>query len=341
MIRRVWILTCFAILLQSCGSFAPLPPPILDSLPTPTLTPEPPPIPPTEATLSPSLPESLPKIERVLIVSFDGLPPDAIEAAAMENVMALMQAGAYSLTAQTVYPSLTLPSHASMLVGTCPAKHIARWNEFVPQNGFALGTDIFDLAKSADLRTVMVTGKEKLRHITEPASTDYFAFIDKTDKIVDSTTVLRLALNQISAGFDLMFVHFAEGDIEGHANGWMSRAQLGVYGREDRGLGSMIQTLKDKGMYDTTLIIVTSDHGGHDSTHGSDLPEDMTIPWIISGPRIFPGELQTQVYTMDTAATAAFALGLPLPLDWDGIPVYEAFGLPVDLTRNGGCRVTQ
>jgi hypothetical protein len=35
------------------------------------------------------------------------------------------------------------------------------------------------------------------------------------------------------------------------------------------------------------------------------------------------------VNVMDTAATAAFALGLPIPPEWDGVPVYEAFGLPV------------
>lgn len=273
----------------------------------------------------------------MLIVSFDGLRPDAIVAANMVNVLALMQNGAYTLNAQTITPSLTLPAHASMLVGTCPAKHIVRWNEYVPQNGFALGTDIFDLAQAAGLRTVMVVGKEKLRQVTEPASTDYFAFVDKTDKIEDSTTVLRLALAQAKEGFGLMFVHFAEGDIEGHENGWMSRAQLGVYGREDKGLGLLLQALKDNGSYESTTIIVTSDHGGHDTTHGTGLPEDMTIPWIISGPRIVPGELSTQVYIMDTAATAAFALGLPLPPEWDGAPVFEAFGLPVDEFGNSGC----
>lgn len=335
---RFWILLLAAFLLLGCGSPASLstgePVPVL---PTPTLTLEPPSAPETEAPLSTSTPTPLPVIERVLIVSFDGLRPDAIEAANMETVLSLMENGAYTLSAQTISPSLTLPAHASMLVGTCPAKHIVRWNLYVPQNGYALGTDIFDLAKAADLRTVMVVAKEKLRQVTEPTSTDYFAFIDKTDRIEDFSTVLRLALNQINEGFGLMFVHFGEGDIEGHASGWMSRTQLGVYGREDRGLGSMIQTLKDKGLYETTLIIVTSDHGGHDSTHGTDLPDDMTIPWVISGPGIVPGELQTQVHTMDTAATAAFALGLPIPPDWDGIPVYEAFGMPVDLARDGGC----
>ncbi|WKZ40796.1 MAG: alkaline phosphatase family protein [Anaerolineales bacterium] len=337
---RFWILILAAFFLTGCGLPASTPTvEVAPVLPTPTLTSEPLPVPATEAPLPTSTPEPLPKVERVLIVSFDGLRPDAIEDANMETVLSLMENGAYTLSAQTISPSLTLPAHASMLVGTCPAKHIVRWNLYVPQNGYALGTDIFDLARAVDLRTVMVVAKEKLRQVTEPTSTDYFAFIDKTDRIEDFSTVLRLALNQINEGFGLMFVHFGEGDIEGHASGWMTRAQLGVYGREDRGLGSMIQTLKDKGLYETTLIIVTSDHGGHDSTHGTDLPEDMTIPWVISGPGIVPGELQTQVHTMDTAATAAFALGLPIPPDWDGIPVYEAFGMPVDLTRDGGCPV--
>jgi hypothetical protein len=58
--------------------------------------------------------------------------------------------------------------------------------------------------------------------------------------------------------------------------------------------------------------------------------EDMTIPWIASGRGILPMQLKTQVHTTDTAATAAFALGLPIPPEWDGIPVTEAFGLPIE-----------
>jgi hypothetical protein len=27
---------------------------------------------------------------------------------------------------------------------------------------------------------------------------------------------------------------------------------------------------------------------------------------------------------------AAFVLGLPIPPEWDGVPVYEAFGMPVE-----------
>lgn len=339
MIKRIWILILFTMLLQSCGSFAPVPPPVIVPVLTETLTPSstPPPPLPTETLVPTITPTPMPTAERVLIVSFDGLRPDAIADANMVNVMSLMQSGAYSMSAQTIMPSLTLPAHASMLVGTCPAKHIVRWNEYVPQNGYALGTDIFDLVKAAGMRTAMVVGKEKLRQITEPGSTDYFEFIDKTDKIRDTSTVERLAVTQIQQGFDLLFVHFPEGDLAGHEYGWMSREQLRTYGRDDTLFGMLLQALKTNGLYESTTVIVTSDHGGHDTTHGTNAPEDMTIPWIISGPGVVPGILSTQVYTMDTAATTAFALGLPLPAEWDGAPVYEAFGLPVDEYRKGGC----
>jgi len=265
----------------------------------------------------------------VLIVSFDGLRPDAIAEAKMNNVLSLIQTGAYTFGAQTIMPSSTLPSHASMLVGTCPAKHIVRWNEYVPQNGYAMGTDLFDLAHAAGLRTVMVVGKEKLRQITEPTSTDYFAFVDKTDKIKDPLSIEQIAMQQILQGFGLMFVHFPGGDLAGHEFGWMSTQQLRAYAADDESFGFILETLKNHGLFQSTLIIVTADHGGHDTTHGTTMLEDMTIPWIISGSGIQPMQLTTRVHTTDTAATAAFALGLPIPPEWDGIPVYEAFGLPV------------
>ncbi len=327
MFKRILTFLFASILLQSCGVFASPPPPTPAPIITPTFSPSITPS-PSETPSPTATATNIPKSTRVLIVSFDGLRPDAIAAAEMVNVLALMQSGAYTLSARTIDPSTTLPSHSSMLVGVCPAKHIVRWNEYVPENGFAIGTDIFDIAHAAGLRTVMVVGKEKLRQVTEPPSTDYFQFVDDTDKIVDQYRIEQLAIKQISEGFSLMFVHFPNGDIEGHDNGWMSRQQLKAYAKDDESLGLILDALKDAGMYESTLIIISSDHGGHDTTHGTEMAEDMTIPWIVSGPGILPMQLTTQVHTMDTAATAAFALNLPIPLEWDGFPVYEAFGLP-------------
>jgi len=266
-------------------------------------------------------PISLPS--RVLILSIDGMRPDAIELAPMPNLQALMQEGAYSLVAQTVYPSVTLISHASMLTGLCPEDHGVDWNDYIPGLGYADGTDIFDLAHTAGLRTVMVVGKEKLRQVTEPESTDVFEFISDRDVVI-AARVAEL----IPQGFDLMFVHFPTPDWMGHAYGWLSPEQFSVLFRADEALQTILNTLQNAGMREDTLIIVTADHGGHGTTHGTRQLEDTTIPWIIAGPGVRHAVLPTNVNTTDTAATAAWALGLPLPQEWDGLPVLEAFGLP-------------
>ena len=96
------------IFLQSCGSFASPPPPTIAPPATATLVLNSTPFPAAE-TIPPTITSTpVPKIERVLIVSFDGLRPDAIIEANMVNVMALMQNGAYTLNAQVAAGSATI-----------------------------------------------------------------------------------------------------------------------------------------------------------------------------------------------------------------------------------------
>lgn len=324
--RSVSIALALCLLLTACQP-ADIPPtatssPAHTASPSPTvaLTPQP--------TLTP---EPEPLARRVIILSIDGLRPDAIPLAPMPNLTALMQNGAYSLTAQTTHPSATLPAHVSMLSGQCPQKHGVDWNDYIPENGYAQVTDIFDLAHAAGMKTVMYVGKEKLRQITEPESTDIFEYINDRDLVITE----RL-LENFPDDFGLMFLHFPTADWMGHLYGWLSGEQLSVLFRADQALGNLLAELDKRGIRNETLLIVTSDHGGHGIIHGTRLPEDMTIPWIASGAGIQPAALLTPITTVDTAATAAFALNLPIPEEWEGAPVYEAFGLPVE-KQSPGC----
>ncbi|MDO8753251.1 MAG: alkaline phosphatase family protein, partial [Anaerolineales bacterium] len=125
--------------------------------------------PPATATSTSTLtPTPAPLARRVLILSIDGLRPDAISLAPMPNLTSLMHSAAYTLSAQTIYPSVTLPAQTSMLSGLCPSKHGVYWNDYLPENGYSNVTDIFDIAHAAGLQTVMVVGKEKLRQIAVP-----------------------------------------------------------------------------------------------------------------------------------------------------------------------------
>jgi hypothetical protein len=94
----------------------------------------------------------------------------------------------------------------------------------------------------------------------------------------------------------------------------------------DQLLGELLDGLQAIGMLDSTLVIVTSDHGGVGTRHGGESMEVLEIPWLVRGPRIKRGKQVTDpVDTYDTAATAAFALGLDRPYAWIGRPVWSAF----------------
>lgn len=293
---------------------------------SPTTTPTETPTPTETAAPSPTLtPTFAPPARRVIILSIDGLRPDAIFLAPMPNLTTLLQSGAFSLGAQTVFPSVTLVAHASMLSGMCPSKHGVDWNDYLPERGYAQGTDLFDVAHAAGLRTDMFVAKEKLSQITEPSSLDNFVYVNDRDLVL-----MDRLLAEFPQDFGVLFIHFLTTDAMGHVYGWLSPEQLSVIRRADEALGMLLAELDSRNLRGETLIIVTSDHGGYGQGHGTRIREDMTIPWIAAGPGIRPVTLTTQVHTMDTAATAAFALGLPIPPEWDGVPVYEAFGLPVE-----------
>jgi arylsulfatase A-like enzyme len=77
---------------------------------------------------------------------------------------------------------------------------------------------------------------------------------------------------------------------------------------------------------DNATVVLQSDHGGHDRNHGTDLPEDMTIPWLAAGPGIRQGHtIESTVSLLDTAPTIARLLGLAPHREWEGRCVEEIF----------------
>ena len=91
-------------------------------------------------------------------------------------------------------------------------------------------------------------------------------------------------------------------------------------------MGRIIQALKDAGIYDDTVIIVTGDHGGHEQGHGTLAMEDMESPFVVFGKNVQSGHLiEEPVVQYDIAATIAYILGLETPSAWRGKPVLSVF----------------
>ena len=269
----------------------------------------------------------------VVIVSWDGGKPSVIRALTqrgeLPTINALMADGSYTFTAETIVPSSTLPSHASMLTGLSYRRHGVTWNSYQPEKGTVTVATVFELAKKAGLRTAMVFSKEKFKHFAKPKTVDVVEYVrGDAEKVAE--VVVRVLTNQKP---NLLFVHFHDPDSAGHAFGWGNEGKgippsdefLVALRRCDRATGIIVAALKRLGQWTKTLLIVTADHGGHDRTHGTANPEDVRIPWIAAGGLAAKaGALNEHVRTMDTAATALAALGLSVPNDWDGKPVWVA-----------------
>ena len=99
----------------------------------------------------------------------------------------------------------------------------------------------------------------------------------------------------------------------GHDNGWMSEAYLQVI---HDAIDNVKRVLEEAG--DEYTVIVTADHGGHDRAHGTDMPEDMTIPMFFIGPDFKPGKKLSGLSLLDLAPTVAHIMGVPAAREWEG-----------------------
>ena len=97
---------------------------------------------------------------------------------------------------------------------------------------------------------------------------------------------------------------------------------------DDR-IGEIIQTLKDKGLFDNTIIVFAADNGLAIGSHGllgkQNLYEhSMKVPLIIAGPGIPAGtEKDALVYLFDLYPTLAELCGLSSPEGADGQSLQE------------------
>lgn len=251
----------------------------------------------------------------------DGVRPDAIAAANCPTLNALMARGAYAMNARSVMPSITLPCHTSIFHSVPPERHGITTNVWMPMARPLPG--LVDWARQQlGLRCAFFYNWEELRDLSRPGSLSHAFYVEASYLEHGDDLVAEAAARTIAREpFDFAFVYFGTVDSTGHAYGWMSPEYLTQLERVDRQLAKVLDALPDGAAF-----IIQSDHGGHDRTHGTDAPEDMTIPWIAVGPKVKAGHvIQSPVSLLDTAPTLARLLGMKAHAQWEGQVVDEIF----------------
>jgi len=265
----------------------------------------------------------------VVLVSIDGLRPDAIARFRAPTLQRLLVEGSYSLSARTIMPSTTLPSHTSMLSGEPPDEHGVFWNNVTSAKVDVVDfPTVFSVAREHGYRTAAFFSKAKFGPLQRPGTLDYsqapggwFGRWSGARTVADVRSYLETARPNV------LFVHLSDPDGAGHASGWMSQAYGQAVQAADVALAQLLTAADAAYGTSNYSLLVTADHGGHAYGHGTNDPQDVTIPWIAWGRGVRAGVLKDsmKIETFDTAPTVLWLLGVKEPDAWDGSPVVEAF----------------
>jgi len=129
------------------------------------------------------------------------------------------------------------------------------------------------------------------------------------------TELTDLALDRIRKSHpDFVYLYMVDTDDKGgHDCGWMTDEYLR---RVSIALDNVKRVWEE--CHEEYTIVITADHGGHERSHGTEMPEDMTIPQFYIGPDFEPGKALENVSILDTAPTIAKIMNVPVPREWEG-----------------------
>ena len=250
---------------------------------------------------------------KTIVILVDGMRPDSLTD--IENAQKIIGNSTYTMNAETVFPSVTLPCHMSLFHSVTPERHGTTTNVYMPQvrpiNGLC------EVLKNADRRSAIFYNWEDLRDVSRPNSLTHSCFyagrrlgyLETGEMITDE---LIKYLKKFDT--DFTFLYFGYTDWAGHKFGWMSEEYMSAMQSSWNNIEKVMTELGDE---EYTYIIV-ADHGGHDRTHGSEMPEDMTIPVILNGKDFPKGKVIENVSILDIAPTVTKLLGISPDEEWEG-----------------------
>jgi arylsulfatase A-like enzyme/Flp pilus assembly protein TadD len=235
--------------------------------------------------LAPSCSKPRPAIRNVLLISIDTLRADHLSASGFPrpttpHIDAVAREGVLFKSVHTPVP-MTLPAHVSMLTGTLPPTHGLRDNllsrlpeasltlaEMLKARGFTTGA----LVSSFVLDRRFGTGQGF------DSYDDRFQALHKVGDLGErkGDEATRLAKEWLDRHKDRPFFFFLHlydphdpyEPPEPFASRWKDRPYEGEVAFADHCVGQVVEKLRQLGLYDSTLIVISGDHGEMLGEHG-------------------------------------------------------------------------
>lgn len=244
---------------------------------------------------------------KVLLIGIDGCRWDALQVASTPNIDALIGNATYSYDARTQFPTSSGPGWSSMLTGVWSPKHGVIDNSFAGEN-YDEFPHVFELIKSA----------QPDRHLSSvchwgPINDNIVSSADFSVNVNSMADAESQGVAQLSnPELDMLFVHFDDVDIAGHAFGYSTDVPEYTQAIEttDGHIGGLLGAIQGRPNYanEEWLIAISTDHGGLGFGHGGASLDERRIFVIFSGDN-FPNQELENNYT-DSPSDASNGLNL-------------------------------
>jgi len=258
-----------------------------------------------------SVPPDFVPVKHLVFIGLDGWGGVYVPKANMPTVKRMMSQGAWTLTARSVKPSVSWPNWTSIFYGTPPKQ---RDKEDFPS--------IFTLLKNNGLaeRSVFFYEWDELLKIYSVETVEkqkIYSGIESAGKVAAYIKEQKPAFTAVA---------FNEPDNTGHDKSWGSAAYYAKLTEMDNLIAIIEQAVKDAGIYDSTVFILTADHGGTFRGHEAYFPKHYKIPMVFYGCGIKEGfTIPSHVNIFDITPTMAALMGIEIPHEWTGRPLQEIF----------------
>lgn len=266
--------------------------------------------------------------EHVVFIGFDGWGAYCMDDIKIPNMRKLMDDGCYTLKRKTELPSISSPNWSAIFCGAPIAFTGYSANGSKPDmepaytNSRGYFPSIFTLMHEQipSSQTICIHEWYGIKPLIDPDIVDIC--VKKTE-----AEITPLACEYIK-NFqpELLALVYDHPDWEGHNIGHGTAEYLAKMEVLDGYVGEIIAALKQAGIYEKTIIIITSDHGGINKSHGGNTPDEMNTPFIISGKNVKKGgEFSQPMMTYDVTHTIAEIFGLRTPEYWRGTSMSHVF----------------
>ncbi|MDP2303694.1 MAG: ectonucleotide pyrophosphatase/phosphodiesterase [Ignavibacteria bacterium] len=216
-------------------------------------------------------------IPYTILISFDGFRWDYTNRGLTPNIELLKNEGVSSLSLQPVFPSKTFPNHYSIITGQYPQNHGIIANFFenpITGEKYSLGDTnavrnpywywgeaFWETAERQGIKCASYfwPGSEVELDYRRPT------YYEKYDHVRPYSTRIDGIINWLSLPFEkrpkFITLYFDAADTYGHRFGPNSKEIDFTIASLDSLIGNLVINLKKIEMYDSTNIILVSDHG--------------------------------------------------------------------------------